>query len=84
MPGVRVSPRGTVVVQHRRCYRNKDVDMTVFCIAEHEHAERFRERFGGEFLEPATRPRWPGTRTRHTDLSAEQRLRNGRCINCDD
>jgi hypothetical protein len=32
---------------HYHCDVN---DMNVFCFAEREHAERFRERFGGEFL----------------------------------
>jgi hypothetical protein len=35
-------------------------DMNVFCFAEREHAERFRERFGGEFIDPKSRPKWPG------------------------
>ena len=37
-------------------------DMNVFCFAEREHAEQFRERFGGEFIDPKIRPKWPGTR----------------------
>jgi hypothetical protein len=36
-----------------------DVDMTVFCFAERAHSEQFRERFGGEFLEPKDRPKGP-------------------------
>jgi hypothetical protein len=31
-----------------------------YCFAERAHAERFQRRFGGEFADPATRPRWPG------------------------
>ena len=38
------------------------IDMNVFCFAEREHAEQFRERFGGEFIDPMNRPKWPGTR----------------------
>jgi hypothetical protein len=34
--------------------------MTVFCFAEREHAEKFRARFGGEFIDPKLRPKWPG------------------------
>jgi hypothetical protein len=34
----------------------------VFCFAVHEDAERFREHFGGELVDPASRPRWPGSR----------------------
>ena len=42
-------------------YRQNDVDMTVFCFAKREHAEKFQERFGGDFLDPKDRPKWPGT-----------------------
>ena len=31
-----------------------------------------------------TLPSSPGAQTRRSDLSAAERLRNGRCINCDD
>jgi hypothetical protein len=37
-------------------------DMNVFCFAKREHAERFRERFGGEFLDPKDRPKWAGSK----------------------
>jgi hypothetical protein len=33
--------------------------MNVFCFAEREHAELFRERFGGEFIDPKDRLKWP-------------------------
>lgn len=42
-------------------YRD-DVEMVVFCFAELEHAVKFSLRFGGEFIAPADRPRWPGCR----------------------
>jgi hypothetical protein len=45
-------------------FRHDDKDMCVFCFAEREHAERFRERFGGELLNPKDRPKWPGLRRR--------------------
>jgi len=61
-----------------------DRDMVVFSFVEREQAKQFRDRFGGEFLDSATWPKWSETRARHTDLFAKQRLRNGRCINCDD
>jgi len=32
--------------------------MTVVCFAQREHAEKFRERFGGDFLDPKDRPKW--------------------------
>lgn len=31
-----------------------------WCFAEREDAEKFRARFGGEFLDPKDRPKWPG------------------------
>jgi len=37
-------------------------DMNVFCFADRAHAERFLARFGGEFIEPKNRPKWPGSR----------------------
>jgi len=52
--------------------------------AERERAKQFRDRFGGELIDPATRPRWPDPHTTRNHLSAEERLRNGRCVNCDD
>jgi hypothetical protein len=44
-------------------FRRDDVDMSVFCFAERTHAERFHERFGGEFIDPTDRPRWPGSKS---------------------
>jgi hypothetical protein len=35
--------------------------MTVFCFTRRERAEKFRDRFGGDFLVPKDRPKWPGT-----------------------
>jgi hypothetical protein len=59
-------------------------DVTIFCFAEREHAEQFQVRFGGDLMDPPTPARWPRPCMHPSDLSAEQRLRNGRCINCDD
>jgi hypothetical protein len=53
-----------------------------YCFAEREHAERFQRRFGGEFVDPPSRPRWPG-QARRIDAALEARQRNGRCTNCD-
>jgi hypothetical protein len=41
-------------------FRRDDTDMLVFCFAERVHAEQFRDRFGGEFIDPKDRPKWPG------------------------
>jgi hypothetical protein len=43
-------------------FRRDDTDMLVFCFAERPHAEQFQARFGGEFIEPKDRPKWPGTK----------------------
>jgi hypothetical protein len=43
-------------------FRRNDVDMIVFCFAERGHADLFSARFGGEFIDPRTRPKWPGAR----------------------
>jgi hypothetical protein len=51
--------------------------------AERDHAERFHSRFGGERVDPATRPKWSGT-SHQFDPAAEARYRNGRCAHCDD
>jgi hypothetical protein len=42
-------------------FRRDDTDMLVFCFAQRAHAESFRDRFGGEFIDPKDRPKWPGT-----------------------
>jgi len=48
------------------------------------HAQSFLNRFGGELMDPPTRSRWPSTPSRHNELSAAERLADGRFINCDD
>jgi hypothetical protein len=48
--GLSFCPRG-----HSFCRNN--TDMNVFCFAERAHAERFHERFGGEFIDPKSRPK---------------------------
>jgi hypothetical protein len=65
-------------------FRGDDADVIVFSFADRKHAEKFRERFGGDFVSPATRPTWPVARTRRTDFSLADYQRNGRCINCVD
>jgi hypothetical protein len=65
-------------------FRGDDDWYVCFCFAEAEHAMRFQQRFGGELMDPAWRPRWPRAQAPRRDLSLEARLRNGRCVNCDD
>jgi hypothetical protein len=67
---------------HALC-RN-DADVLVFSFAVRAHAQKFLDRFGGEFLDLEDRPKWHVPRTRQADISLEDRQRNGRCINCDD
>jgi uncharacterized protein CbrC (UPF0167 family) len=43
-------------------FRRDDIDMNVFCFADRAHAEQFQARFGGEFIDPRDRPKWPGMR----------------------
>ena len=33
-----------------------------FCFADRAHAGKFQARFGGEFVDPQDRPKWPGRR----------------------
>jgi hypothetical protein len=54
-----------------------------YCFAKREHAERFQQRFGGNLMDPASRPKWRGS-ARLMDTAAEERHRNGRCTNCAD
>jgi hypothetical protein len=51
-----------LAVPARASFYRDGTEMTVFCFGECEHAELFRERFGGEFLDPKDRPNWPGSR----------------------
>ncbi len=53
---------GLSLCSRRHSYRQNDVDMTVFCFAQRAHAEKFRDHFGGEFIDPKSRPKWPGAR----------------------
>jgi hypothetical protein len=48
--GLSLCPRG------HSFYRD-GTDMNVYCFAE-----RFRERFGGELIDPKDRPKWPGSK----------------------
>jgi hypothetical protein len=64
-------------------FQRDDTWYVCFCFAERHHAELFQKRFGGEFTDPAHRPKWPRS-TRRIDPVAEARNRNGRCTNCHD
>jgi hypothetical protein len=59
-----------------RCMGHEYLTIHISCQAE--------ELLLGELLHPATQPRWPGIPSQPSALLAEDRLRNGRCFNCDD
>lgn len=44
-------------------FMRDDVWHHVFCFAEREHAELFRSKFGGEWMDPKDRPRWGKPKT---------------------
>ena len=52
--GLSLCPRG-------HFYYRDGIGMKVFCFEERAHAERFQARFGGEFIDPKDRPKWPGS-----------------------
>jgi hypothetical protein len=64
--------------------RRDDQDMIVFRFRQRDHAEQFRNRFGGEFLGPQDRLNGLFLVTRHTDTALDDRQRNGHCVNCAD
>jgi hypothetical protein len=50
--GLTLCPRG-------HCFVGDGGYWNVWCFATREDAEKFRARFGGEFLDPKDRPKWP-------------------------
>jgi len=52
--GLSLCPRG-------HSFFRDGIDITVFCFAERADAETFQQRFGGEFLDPKSRPKLPGS-----------------------
>ena len=58
---IRLFCDGLSLCPRTHSFRRADTDMLVFCFAERTHAEQFRERFGGEFIDPKSRPKWPGS-----------------------
>ena len=55
--GLSLCPRG-------HFFYHDGVGMNVFCFAERAHADQFQKRFGGEFIDPKDRPKWPGSSKR--------------------
>ena len=61
---IRLFCEGLSLCPRTHSFRRDDTDMFVFCFADCEHAEQFQARFGGEFIDPKDRPRWPRDRLR--------------------
>jgi hypothetical protein len=61
-PTIRLFCAGLTLCPRGHSFRRDGIDMNVFCFAEREHAARFHERFGGEIIDPQSRPKWPGSR----------------------
>ena len=59
---MRLFCEGPSLCPRTHSYRCDDTDMLIFCFAHRVHAEHFQERFGGEFIDPKCRPKWPGAR----------------------
>jgi hypothetical protein len=45
------------------CYRDR-IGFNVYCFADRAQAEQFHARFGGEFIDPISSPKWPSSRRR--------------------
>jgi hypothetical protein len=58
---IRLFCEGLSMCTRGHSFRRNDSDINVFCFAERSHAEQFQARFGGEFIDPKDRPRWPGS-----------------------
>ena len=53
---IRLYCEGVSLCDRGHSFYRDGMDMNVFCFAERAHAEQqFRERFGGEFIDPKDR-----------------------------
>ena len=59
---MRLFCEGLSLCSRGHCFRRDGIDMNVFCFTERADAEQFQTRFGGEFINPKDRPKWPGRR----------------------
>jgi len=59
---IRLFCEGLSLCDRGHSFYRDGADFNVFCFAERDHAGRFREQFGGEFIDPKDRPKWPGFR----------------------
>jgi hypothetical protein len=74
--------RGLSLCPRHHDYERNGERYVVYCFADRMEAEFFQKRFDGTLMDPTTRSRWPDHR--QSAPSAEERHRNGRCVNCDD
>ena len=58
---IRLFCEGLSLCRRTHSFRRDDMDILVFCFADRECAEKFRDRFGGEFIDPKSRPKWRGS-----------------------
>jgi hypothetical protein len=58
-PILRQFCEGLWLCQRGHCFRRDDADWVVWCFADPEHAARFQRCFGGELMDPASRPKRP-------------------------
>jgi len=56
---------GLLLCPRTHSLRRDDQDMLLFCFAERTHAEQFRERFSGDFLDTKDRPMRQGRSSYH-------------------
>jgi hypothetical protein len=56
---VRLFCEGLSLCVRGHCFQRGGEYWNVFCFAEREHAELFKLKFGGEFIAPKDRPKWP-------------------------
>lgn len=54
--------RGLSMAPLRPSFHRGQEYWTVWCFADRDEAQSFQQRFGGEFMAPEDRPRWPGAR----------------------
>lgn len=48
---------GLTLCPRRHSFYREREDFIVYCFAVRDHAEQFRDKFGGEFYDPKTRPK---------------------------
>jgi hypothetical protein len=60
---------GLSLCPRSHCFVRDDGYWNVWCFAVRDDAEKFRAQYGGEFLDPKDRPKWPGKSRRSSAAS---------------